>query len=374
MNGELILMNMKCGLKKNNSIYVWRIVFTILIMVMHFNNMYSEVYKNPYVTSGWYIAVEFFFIVSGFLLMVRVDDRKSIGETAIQYTISRYKKLYPEYLFALLVSWGVTSYLTKHGLKLSILTLLGNWEELFLLQCIGLNRFPFMSNVTWYISVMIIAGFIIYYFVTNHRKIYTQFLLLMSIVVIYSYLYRNNGGLDYWIETENLWLNEGVFRGIMDMNIGVAIYSIYKQAEKIKWSRVSKYIFLVLEMVCYGFVIIMSIRHGGEYDFVLLAILAVAILLSFMNDFFEKFHTSKGLKYVNELTYAMYLNHNLWNGYILPRFWSTSEWHLRWVVLYVVFVFFYSVVTHWLVLKCARGIKYAGKRLFLQNESESFQY
>lgn len=355
------------GRKQGNSIYIWRIVFTVLIMVMHFNNMYSKVYENPRVTSGWHIAVEFFFIVSGFLLMTRADSTKAIGETPIQYTISRYKKLYPEYLFALLLTWGVTSFVTQRGLKLSILTLLGNWEELFLLQCIGLNRFPFLSNVTWYISVMIIAGFIIYYLVTNHRKIYIQFLLPVSIVVIYSYLYRSNGGLDYWIQTENLWLNEGVFRGFMDMNIGVAIYLIYKQAEKIEWSRASQYIFFMLEIVCYGFVIVMAIRHGGEYDFALLSILAFAVLLSFMNHIFQDFYASKGLKYVNELTYAMYLNHNLWNGCILPRFWSTTEWHLSWVILYIIFVFVYSVGTHWLVATCTKSLVSIGKKIFLRD-------
>lgn len=56
-----------------NSIYIWRIVFTVLIMVMHFNNVYSKIYENPHITGGWYIAVEFFFIVSGYLLMVRAE-------------------------------------------------------------------------------------------------------------------------------------------------------------------------------------------------------------------------------------------------------------------------------------------------------------
>ena len=56
-----------------NSIYIWRIVFTVLIMVMHFNNVYSKIYENPHITGGGYIAVEFFFIVSGYLLMVRAE-------------------------------------------------------------------------------------------------------------------------------------------------------------------------------------------------------------------------------------------------------------------------------------------------------------
>ena len=32
--------------RQGNSIYIWRIVFTVLIMVMHFNNVYSKIYEN----------------------------------------------------------------------------------------------------------------------------------------------------------------------------------------------------------------------------------------------------------------------------------------------------------------------------------------
>ena len=83
-----------------NSIYIWRIVFTVLIMVMHFNNVYSKIYENPHITGGWYIAVEFFFIVSGYLLMVRAEANGK-EESALRYTARRFMKLYPEYLFAL---------------------------------------------------------------------------------------------------------------------------------------------------------------------------------------------------------------------------------------------------------------------------------
>lgn len=354
--------------EKGNSIYIWRIVFTILIMVMHFNNMYSKVYENPRVTSGWHIAVEFFFIVSGFLLIKGVDSKNNVAQTSMQYVITRYKKLYPEYLFALLVSWVIVSYVTHRGLKLSLLVLLDNWEELFLLQCIGLNRFPFLSNVTWYISVMIIAGFILHFLITKYRKVYVNFLLPISTVIIYSYLARKNGGLDYWIYTDNLWLNDAVFRGLMDMNIGVAVYLVHRQTEKIKWTNVSRYIFLLIETVCYGFVIIMAIRHGGEYDFVLLTVMSLAVLLSFMNGFCSKISNNKVIRYINELTYAMYLNHNLWNGFILPKFWSTNEWHLSWVILYIVFVFLYSAITHWFVAKIVHIMSCVIRKVFIKQE------
>jgi hypothetical protein len=347
--------------RQGNSIYIWRIVFTVLIMVMHFNNVYSKIYENPHITGGWYIAVEFFFIVSGYLLMARAEV-KGKEESALRYTAGRYIKLYPEYLFALLLPWLLNICIGARGKKESLLMLMDNWEELFMLQCTGLNRFPFMSNVTWYISVMLIAGFLIYHCVTCYRETYVKFILPILLVVIYSYLHRRNADMDHWIYTDGVWLNEAVLRGLLDMNLGVAVYLLHARAEKIQWSKLGRYIMLAGEILSYSFVIIMSLRHKGDFDFLFLFILAFAVLLSFMNGFFIRFHTSKFIKYLDELCYAVYLNHNLWNGWILPRFWNADEWHLSWVILYVLFVFVYSAFTHWLVAKCVKLIKYAGRK------------
>ena len=48
---------MNISKKENNSISFWRIIFTLLIVMLHCGY-----------TQGGYIGVEFFFLVSGFLL------------------------------------------------------------------------------------------------------------------------------------------------------------------------------------------------------------------------------------------------------------------------------------------------------------------
>lgn len=168
--------------------------------------------------------------------------------------------------------------------------------------------------------------------------------------------------MDHWRYTDGIWMNEAVLRGMLDMNVGVAVYMIHKRAEQIKWTKLSRYLMLMGEVLSYGFVIIMSLRHGGKYDFLLLFVLGFSVLLSFMNSFFRIFYACKGLRYLNELCYAAYLNHNIWNAWIMPRFFPTDEWHVSWVVLYVLFVFVYAAVTHWWVKKVVQFIKYAGSR------------
>lgn len=54
-----------------NMIEFWRVIFTLMIAVYHFNNTYSISWGKWNLTPGWYIGVEFFFIVSGYLLASR---------------------------------------------------------------------------------------------------------------------------------------------------------------------------------------------------------------------------------------------------------------------------------------------------------------
>lgn len=79
---------------KNNMISVWRVIFSYAIVFVHFFNQYGHF-------TGWYIGVEFFFIVSGWLLSADLEKK---NRNTYVYTWSRFKRLYPEYFWAFLVS------------------------------------------------------------------------------------------------------------------------------------------------------------------------------------------------------------------------------------------------------------------------------
>ena len=49
-------------MSRNNAIDFWRIIFTYMIVVFHFDTTFPYVNRLG-LTPGWYIAVEFFFIV-----------------------------------------------------------------------------------------------------------------------------------------------------------------------------------------------------------------------------------------------------------------------------------------------------------------------
>ena len=73
-----------------NSHYLWRIIFTYMIVLGH-----SGIISNEHASA--YIGVDYFFIVSGFFLSESVRCR---DESTTAYTHRRIQKLWPHVLFS----------------------------------------------------------------------------------------------------------------------------------------------------------------------------------------------------------------------------------------------------------------------------------
>lgn len=75
---------------------------------------------------------------------------------------------------------------------------------------------------------MLLAGYIIYFLLINHRKLFVHFVVPISIIMIISWFYRNIGFLSHSTLGENittdLYMNRPLILGYMIMSIGVILY------------------------------------------------------------------------------------------------------------------------------------------------------
>lgn len=172
------------NINKNNSIVAWRIYFAYIIAIFHILNSYG------YGTS-LYLATDFFFIVSGFLLAKEAEENKY--KSSIQMLISKVKKYYPHYILSMIISYIVFRIL-KCGPQLTIKEII---PELGLVQMIGLNLKKMVNVPTWYLSVLLICSYIIYFLITNYKKLFVEFLSPIFVIVVLTWFYRNYGYLNH---------------------------------------------------------------------------------------------------------------------------------------------------------------------------------
>ena len=81
---------------RKTSIDFFRYFFMLNICLWHLND-------QLHLLSHGYLAVEFFFIVSGFFLFKKKEGRLK-EMTTMQFLIARYKRFYPKYIFAFFIT------------------------------------------------------------------------------------------------------------------------------------------------------------------------------------------------------------------------------------------------------------------------------
>ena len=132
-----------------------RIIFCGFVCLFHWN---SSVHFG-----GGYLGVDFFFILSGFLLMQSYESKKNVlAENNIyrncrKYLWDRICRLYPHFVGALLANLIVKVFVLSIN-KLHDFLLVAFWE-VTLLHNIGLSSTAVLWNaVDWYLCALLVGS------------------------------------------------------------------------------------------------------------------------------------------------------------------------------------------------------------------------
>ena len=230
---------------------------------------------------------------------------------------------------------------------------MNDWPEIFLVHAVGLNKSTseFVNSQTWYVSVLLVVGYIIWYLAKKHKKFYVEFVAPLSIVFIYAYLFRTYGNVDEHHATQGFFLNAAMLRGFAAMNCGVLAYygvqRINSRAggvttnSKRRWALLSDA----------GFILVIAgaaYYNRTTYDFVFVAMLAGALILAFAEDTPHRYFDNKVIAILAELSFPIYLNHKMFRTVFKMVF---PKLTLPVYLLYFVVITVYSAFTWWLVYK-----------------------
>jgi len=264
-------------LKRNGQIEIYRWIFISLICLLHFGSNTS----NQIVGAG-YIGVEFFFVVAGFYLAMNAKKKKI---DAFKYTKNIIKKLFPIYALSILMLllYRIIITLINMNSVIEFLKTIANDAllaglELTMFQMLGYANTP-VNAPLWYVSVLIIVSYFIWYFYTKDKKkfitIYAPIIILISISV----LTTANQGLDLH-RTRQLFLYDGIYRGFLDMTIGLLAFNLYEYLNKKKIKTKLKYLNLIeILSIIYLIIHIINFRRTN-FDFLALLVIALLVIIA----------------------------------------------------------------------------------------------
>lgn len=299
--------------KRNGSIDFWKFIFSILILVFHGRNL-AEKGENMF---GGYIGVEFFFIVSG-IFMAASEERSagkkgSLGQDTFLFMKKKLLGLMPN----IYVAWMI-GFFVEHIGEFSFRGMLKDgmdsvWELLFISEA---GFFGYKANaVTWYISAMLLAMFLIFPIMRKYGKEFYFIiapLMLIFLMGITNHEWGNYRAPHAWVG----YFYKSFIRAVMGITFGCLCYKAGAKVREVHYTNVGKVLFTFVEWSGYGAVIAWTFNHkGSKTDWILVLLLAISIVVSFsqvsLTD--NYFSSHQFVSKLGEFSFSLFLGHGYWS-------------------------------------------------------------
>lgn len=274
------------------SVEALRFIFMTIIALWHFGRI------NPF-THG-YIAVDFFFILSGYFLYRSYIKHKY---DAFSYTVAKLKRFYPEYIIVF-----AAAFLMKLQILLrsnDIITVLFNAiSEGLLINGIGLFGGS-VNPPSWYVSVLLIGGGILYEVLFYNRRLALSVVFPLFVLFSYTYLLGFNGSIEQFATVG--FVCQPLFRGMAGMALGIVL-----SAFSLRYSEMLSCKHVILDVVSMIAVIVVGILLFYKQNYDNMALLAFCMLIlscSISNSLVNRIFQSQIWAKLGGITFEMLLVH-----------------------------------------------------------------
>lgn len=302
---------------RNGYIDIVRFLFAIII---------AEFHVNSGIFPGGRMAVEGFFMISGYLMMKYIErdpyPRDNLGVSTARFLTHKYKGLFPVLLPSVALGFGVFSAIYDRSLRtiLDVIPLL--LFEIFPLRNAGYAG-HYVVGISWYLSSMFIALALLYPLCKRFKSSFSLTVCPLLAVMLYGILSHTYGDLAVGGDfLENSILNTGLMRGLASCSLGVVIYEISLRLESRQITAAGRILFTVAELAGFAFFFYTMHFHAkSEYDYVLVYVIFFLLLIGINGlSATASVCRAKWTKPLGTASTLIVLNHYCWTVYLKNRF------------------------------------------------------
>lgn len=271
--------------KRNGTIELMRFVFCVAVILFHINNRMDipVVHHISFFQNG-HIGVEFFFLVSGYLMAL--SAKKQAGAPLLPATKRfMFRKFLPILPYHLMV-WGtgfvLTMALCGEPLFQRAMHAVQTLPNLFLIQLTGIKD-RLILTPEWYISAMLWMMLLLFPLLLKFGAKFTRIVCPVVTVVLVGYMIHAEGafgGTDHFMFGGTVPKN--FVRAFAEMCGGAFIAEVVPFVKKLKFNTVERVLLTGLELVCYAAPLVYAASDlPRSYDAYAFYSLAIAVTLSF---------------------------------------------------------------------------------------------
>ena len=311
---------------RNVTIDFLRFLFSVIVVLHHSRYVLGD--AHCYFLGGS-LAVEFFFFVSGYLLLVEVEKRgperqgavrteteDRTGVETLHFLFHKIKGFLPEFLIAWGIGFLVIGAVEKWSLPEYFKAFEKDFWELSLVKMSGLFTGG-INGAMWYLSAMLLGMAVLYPLLLKKKDLMTHLVCPLLALFLYGYLCRVQGHPRDPI----VWLGlcyKGLARAVAGLCVGIVCRMA---AGKLRRSAAEgltgagELLVILLQLACLVLVIrYMALRRPTQYDYFYLFLLMLLVLLSFSGFGLEELlggrkPLQKAAAFLGKYSLSLYLGH-----------------------------------------------------------------
>ncbi len=231
-------------MKKSRAIEFWRFMFTMYVVMAH-AWLCTSLMQGDYIFSSAGYSVEFFFLLSGFLLAYSCQNKPCDADpakSAVRFTWKRFLQFAPMYYLTLVLTVAYRCRLLRLSGQTSVQIsayVKSLWRELFMLN--GVLYYDNQGNiVSWYLSVLVFMGFFVYLLVSAIIKYKVPKVIPLAGVGLLLCAFYYSGACNWALISYNT-------RGTGCLLLGTALYFVFERIKNIPINRAWMFILAVIE-------------------------------------------------------------------------------------------------------------------------------
>ena len=277
-------------------------IAALVVVILHYNLVvWPEIETSTFIgKSDSYLAVDFFIILSGFVLAHAFFDKP--GFDLWDFTKKRLFRFWPLHIVTLLAT--LTVMVAAH----QSFDLRGVILNTLLMHNVGIGHWGLAFNVpSWSLSVELAVNLIVGAFVVFAPKRIEGLLLAGLAVLGGSVLLAWHHDLNVHRDNAFHFLNLGLMRGCLSFPLGILIYRFYR-AHQESFARASVLRNWLTGMLLVCFVASFYLPGGTRRDFLLIPAYALVVLAMAAPGSFWTGLLSR-LRFLGNISFSLYLVH-----------------------------------------------------------------
>lgn len=289
----------------------WRGLCACLVVLFHFHG-YSPIYSSPFIRNS-YLFVDFFFVLSGFVIAWNYSSRLDTWEGVRRFLILRVGRVYPLHLFMLLcfMAYETLKLFHDQSQPMPSTAFTGDtgpfavFTNVFLIQSLHLHDGLTWNGPSWSISTEFWT-YVVFALVSAWLGMRNWMLLLAALAAPVLLLYVSKTGMDTTYDY-------GLIRTLFGFALGIACYRIHVLRPHARDSATGTGTLTMTALECAvvaAVIVFVSNAGTSAWSFLAPFVFALAVLVfAVEGGLVSRLFRFSFLKWLGTLSYSIYLTH-----------------------------------------------------------------